>query len=133
LRGHDDVYVRDEEGELQFRELGEPTPEDVAQVAAWTHAGLVRVLQRHGRSLDGVSDAADSFATDQPVLASCHVARPPRLHQSPLCTHPAAVLSHAALPRLVQRHRAGHSRDRAEIVPMAALKIAEDETADNAQ
>ena len=67
----DGVYVRDEEGELQFRELGEPTPEEVAQVAVWTHASLVRVLKRYGRSLEGVSDV-DSFATDQPVLASCY-------------------------------------------------------------
>ena len=68
----DGVYVRDEEGELQFREFGEPTTEDVAQVASWTHASLLRVLKRHGRSLDGISDTADSFASDQPVLASCY-------------------------------------------------------------
>ncbi|MFT7579094.1 MAG: hypothetical protein ACI9MR_000756 [Myxococcota bacterium] len=66
----DGVYVRDEEGELKFRELGEPSTEDVAQVAAWTHASPLRVLQRNGRSLDGISD--DSFASDQPVLASCY-------------------------------------------------------------
>ncbi|MFT5354207.1 MAG: hypothetical protein ACI9KE_001410 [Polyangiales bacterium] len=64
----DGVYVRDEEGELQFRE---PSTEEVAQVAAWIHASLLRVLKRHDRSLDGISDTADSFATDQPVLASC--------------------------------------------------------------
>jgi hypothetical protein len=64
------VYVRDEEGELQFRALGEPTTEDVAQVATWTHASLLRVLKRHGRSLDDITD--DSFASDQPVLASCY-------------------------------------------------------------
>ena len=39
--------------------------------------GLTRVFSecvcgRHGRSLDGISDAADSFASDQPVLASCY-------------------------------------------------------------
>ena len=69
----DGVYVRDEEGELGFRALGEPTTEDVAQVAAWTHASLLRVLKRHGRSLDGVSVSdVDSFASDQPVLASCY-------------------------------------------------------------
>jgi hypothetical protein len=68
----DGVYVRDEEGELQFRELGEPSTEEVVQVAAWTHASLLRVLKRHGRSLDGITDAVDPFATDQPVDASCY-------------------------------------------------------------
>ncbi|MFT5358267.1 MAG: hypothetical protein ACI9KE_005505 [Polyangiales bacterium] len=68
----DGVYVRDEEGELQFRALGAPMTEDVGQVAAWTHASLLQVLKRHGRSLDGISDTGDSFATDQPVLASCY-------------------------------------------------------------
>ena len=46
----DGVYVRDDEGELHFRDLGEPTTEDVAQVATWTHASLLRVLRRHGRT-----------------------------------------------------------------------------------
>jgi hypothetical protein len=67
----DGVYARDEEGELEFRELSEPTTEDVAQVAAWTHASLLRVLKRHGRSLEGVGDV-DSFTSDQPALASCY-------------------------------------------------------------
>ncbi|MCP5041160.1 MAG: hypothetical protein GY944_09015 [bacterium] len=68
----DGVYVRDEERRLQFCMLSEPRAEDVAQVAAWTHASLLRVLERHGRSLEGVSDAPDAFADDQPVLASCY-------------------------------------------------------------
>ncbi|MCP4240350.1 MAG: hypothetical protein GY772_07275, partial [bacterium] len=68
----DGVYVRDEERRLQFCMLSEPSAEDVAQVAAWTHASLLRVLERHGRSLEGVSDAPDAFADDQPVLASCY-------------------------------------------------------------
>jgi hypothetical protein len=37
-------------------------------VAAWTHASLVRVLERHGR----LRDAADTLAADQPVLAQCY-------------------------------------------------------------
>lgn len=68
----DGVYVRDEEGSLQFFVLSAPSTEDVAQVAAWTHAAMLRVLERHGRSLEGVSDAPDTFADDQPVLASCY-------------------------------------------------------------
>jgi len=67
----DGVYVRDEAGELQFRELGEPTEEEVAQVAGWTHVSLLRVLKQHGRSMDGLADT-DAFASDQPVLASCY-------------------------------------------------------------
>ncbi len=55
----DGAYVRDAEGELLFHALPEPSAEEVAQVARWTHAGLVRVLARHGRSLEGVEDTPD--------------------------------------------------------------------------
>lgn len=48
----------------------------VAQVAAWTHACIVRVLERHGRSLDGVGQETDALAHEQPVLASCHAVIP---------------------------------------------------------
>ncbi len=34
-----------------------------------THAGLISVLARHGRSFDGTDE--DVFATEEPVLASC--------------------------------------------------------------
>ncbi len=67
----DGVYVRDDEGSLQFCVLSKPSTEDVAQVATWTHVSLLRVLERHGRSLEGVG-ATDAFADDQPVLASCY-------------------------------------------------------------
>ncbi len=67
----DGVYVRDDEGILQFCMLSTPSTQDVAQVATWTHASLLRVLERHGRSLEGVG-AIDAFANDQPVLASCY-------------------------------------------------------------
>ena len=56
----DGAYVRDAEGELVFHALPEPSSEEVAEVAEWTHAGLVRVFARHGRSLDGVEDAPAS-------------------------------------------------------------------------
>ena len=46
----DGAYVRDAEGELVFHGLPEPSAEEVAQVAEWTHAGLVRGFARHGRS-----------------------------------------------------------------------------------
>ena len=41
----DGVYVRSEAGALDFHRLGEPTRADVERVAAWTHAGLLRVLR----------------------------------------------------------------------------------------
>lgn len=70
----DGAYVRDAEGELAFHALAEPSAEEVAQGAAWTHAALVRVLQRHGRSLEGVQDAPDTLRREEPVLASCYAA-----------------------------------------------------------
>ena len=68
----DGVYVRDDDGQLQFCALSAPSTDDVAQVAAWTHAALLRVLERHGRTLEGVNDAPDAFADEEPVLASCY-------------------------------------------------------------
>jgi hypothetical protein len=68
----DGVYVRREDGALVFHPLSEPSAEEVAQVAAWTHATIARVLERHGRSLEGASDAPDPMADEQPVLASCY-------------------------------------------------------------
>ena len=60
----DGAWVRSSDGTLRFHTLGEPTPQDVAQVATWTHARLLRVLERHGR--------AESLASDEPVLVSCY-------------------------------------------------------------
>jgi hypothetical protein len=69
----DGVYVRDEDGELQFHDLAEPSAADVRELAAWTHAALLRALERHGRSLDGLDDAlGDELPADSPVLASCY-------------------------------------------------------------
>lgn len=70
----DGAYVRDAEGTLTFHALPEPSAEEVAQVAEWTHAALVRVLARHGRSLDGVEDAPDTLKDEEPALASCYAA-----------------------------------------------------------
>lgn len=70
----DGVYVRDAQGALVFHTLPAPSGEDVAQVAAWTHAALLGVLARHGRSLDGVGEESDALAQEQPVLASCYAA-----------------------------------------------------------
>jgi hypothetical protein len=70
----DGVYVRDREGEFLFHALPEPSADDVAQLAEWTHAALVRVLARHGRSLDGCEDAPDALRDEEPALASCYAA-----------------------------------------------------------
>ena len=60
----DGAWVRGEDGELRFLALPEPTAEEVAQLASWTHARLVQVLERHGR--------LSELPSDQPVLASCY-------------------------------------------------------------
>jgi len=60
----DGAWVSGEDGELRFLPLPEPTAEEVAQLASWTHARLLVVLERHGR--------LDDLAADQPVLASCY-------------------------------------------------------------
>ena len=60
----DGAWVADARGDLRFFPLGEPSQEDLAQLAAWTHAKLVRVLERH--------DRLDELAGDLPVLASCY-------------------------------------------------------------
>jgi hypothetical protein len=70
----DGVYVRDEDGKLRFHELGAPTGEEVLEVARSTHERLVRVLERHGRSLEGFDETPDTLAAEQPVLASCYAA-----------------------------------------------------------
>ena len=68
----DGVYVRDESGALQFHRLPDPTPEEVVQVATWVHERLARVLERHGRSLDGHDDAPSVLADEEPALASLY-------------------------------------------------------------
>jgi len=66
----DGVWLRDVDGELRFRELSPPSAEDVAEVASRSYEKLVRVLARHGRGLEGIDDAPDTLADQQPVLAS---------------------------------------------------------------
>ena len=46
----------------------------MAEVAASAHAALLGVLERHGRSLEGVHEETDSLLDEQPVLASCYAA-----------------------------------------------------------
>ena len=68
----DGVYVRDADGQLCFHTLPRPTPEEVIDIARWTHEGIARVLARQGRSLDEFDDTFDVFADEQPALASCY-------------------------------------------------------------
>ncbi|MBX3246513.1 MAG: transposase zinc-binding domain-containing protein [Myxococcales bacterium] len=68
------VYVRDAQGALVFHALSPPSGDEVAEVAAWTHAALLVVLERHVRSLEGPSDQGDTLVHEQPVLASCYAA-----------------------------------------------------------
>src|SRR5690606_42103018 len=70
----DGVYVSDSQAELVFHPLPAPSAEEVAEIAARTHAGIMRVLERHGRSLEGADDTQDELAAEQPVLAPCYAA-----------------------------------------------------------
>jgi len=42
------------------------------QVATWVHERLARVLEPHGRSLEGDDDAPSVLADEQPALASLY-------------------------------------------------------------
>jgi hypothetical protein len=68
----DGVYVRDSSDELVFEPLPPPTAEEVATVATETYRRLERVLERHGRSLDGLGEEPDRLQDEQPVLATCY-------------------------------------------------------------
>jgi hypothetical protein len=66
------VYVRDAAGMLRLHALANPSLEQVTDVVRWTHEQLVRVCERHSRSLDEFDDADDELAHDQPALAACY-------------------------------------------------------------
>ena len=79
VHGHtlalDGVYVCDEEGELRFQTLPEPTVGDVTDVATRTAARIERVLEQHGRYLDEPTEHGDEqLSLDYPALASCYQA-----------------------------------------------------------
>ncbi|MBM4436228.1 MAG: transposase [Actinobacteria bacterium] len=60
----DGVWLPDDRGELRFRPLPDPTPEQVAELARRVHARLTRVLAQHGR-------LGEELAAEQAALASC--------------------------------------------------------------
>lgn len=72
----DGVFVRDEDGALDFHELDEPSPEQVADVAGRTAKRVIKLLEKAGKSLDPAfqDDDADDFAQRQPALASLYSA-----------------------------------------------------------
>lgn len=72
----DGVFVRDDVGALEFHELGEPSSEQVADVAARTARRVVKLLAKAGRSLDSEfqDDEVAGFVQRQPALASRYVA-----------------------------------------------------------
>jgi len=68
------VFVRADDGALEFLELPEPSPQQVEEVAARTAKRIAHLLEEAGKSLDPeLADAfEDDFALCQPVLASCY-------------------------------------------------------------
>jgi hypothetical protein len=69
----DGVYVRAQDGALEFHALPEPTLAEVSEVAAATAARIERVLAAHGRDFDERSDSGDDqLSLDHPALASCY-------------------------------------------------------------
>jgi len=72
----DGVFVRDEAGALEFHELDEPSPEQVAEVAERTAKRVIKLLEMAGKHLDSElhDDETDEFVMRQPALASLYAA-----------------------------------------------------------
>ena len=70
----DGVYVRADDGDLEFLELPEPSPQQVEEVARRTAKRIARLLEKAGKSLDPemVDPGEDEFAFRQPALAFCY-------------------------------------------------------------
>jgi hypothetical protein len=70
------VFVRDEDGALEFHKLDEPSPEKVADVAARTAKRVIKLLDEAGRSLDPElsDDEVEELSTRQPALAALYAA-----------------------------------------------------------
>ena len=72
----DGVFVRDDDGALEFCELDEPTAEQVAEVAERTAKRVIQLLEKAGRSVDSEfqDEGVEEFVTRQPALASLYAA-----------------------------------------------------------
>ncbi len=72
----DGVFVRDEDGALEFHELDEPSPEQVAEVAERTARRVITLLEEAGKSLgpEFQDDVVEEFVARQPALASLYAA-----------------------------------------------------------
>lgn len=72
----DGVFVRDDDGLLEFHELDEPCPEQVADVAGRTAKRVIKLLEKAGKSLESElsDDETDDFVQRQPALASLYAA-----------------------------------------------------------
>lgn len=72
----DGVYIEQGEGSLEFCELAEPTPEQVADVARRTARRVADALRKAGKSLtpelDTDHEDTDAFAESQAALALCY-------------------------------------------------------------
>lgn len=85
----DGVYVRNDDGALEFLELDEPTADEVADVTRRTAKRVAAILERHGRSApailgygsddgdgdgdgEGTDEETDTLQEQQLALASCY-------------------------------------------------------------
>lgn len=81
----DGVYVRGDDGRLEFLELDEPTAAEVADVTRRTAKRVAAILERHGRSVQaifghgsddgdcgGADEDTDPLQEEQLALASCY-------------------------------------------------------------
>jgi len=71
----DGVYVREKpDAPLVFHALPAPTADEVTDVASRTALRVQKILERHGRSLDGTGDrdADDAQPAEQLALSTCY-------------------------------------------------------------
>jgi len=72
----DGAYIEQSDGSLEFCELAEPTPEQVADVARRTARRVADALRKAGKSLtpefDTDHEDTDAFAESQAALALCY-------------------------------------------------------------
>jgi hypothetical protein len=98
----DGVFVRDEHGALDFHELDEPSPEQVADLAARTAKRVIKLLEAAGKRLDSdlSNEEVEDFVQRQPALASLYAAAARGVDLS-------AERAGQATMRLIQKHSLG--------------------------